>query len=430
MAEFPQRFFLSLPAEARAPGPLLAPGLPMSPCLLSYGAVGLWREYPLDDDAVTWRVSPIFPSARAAVRWLAKASPTWKAPIAESRFAWWPEYDGYVDPRTTAITFQLAAQYGMWAYDLLAPNFVPRLTVVFRGQRDAHWGLLPRLYQVLVEPGLSAQTRQQWFVDECNKATRFVEGFFSEPNVRALFPDLFYYGTPTRAAIARHYGYHSQFIDFTTDPGIAAFFATQKQHWSAERPRFGAIWYLAESELRRFFELEIGRTPHFEHRSFLHRSIDRLRRCLADGRPEGTIAWAGVLQEWERVAWSAASRKVRAFHPAFPDVLNDVEFSISTYYTPGPGIPRMNAQLWCAVEVNSHLGPGKVSAIGEGLDWHRLLEVLAGRVVFIQKGGPYRRPGGGYWWPKEVSEATILPPDDRLLKLVQRYQETVDERPW
>lgn len=397
------------------------------------GFVGYWPEYPVDAEKKTWRVSPIFVDVKAAVGWLTKAASSWRSPFLGKVNLYEPEY-GSSDTHDGEIVFELADRYGghVYAQDIASS---PLSTVLFRGQRDARHGLIPALYRVFQDSSIDYAEAERRFKDEIKKTKRFTEEFFVDPEMLGVMhslegPDLSKLGIPSRAAIARHYGYHSQFIDFSADVGVAGFFASMGE---VPTSKIGSIWYFDEAYVERGFSGKaVTRTPRYEHRFIYQESVDELRSRLIDVEAAVKFNWAGPLDAWDEVSkFETVQPGMSQWLPGI--VLTPVQFSISLYFAPGPTIPRMNAQAWCALEMNTHLGwnkgnPRQISAL------HVILERLAGRVNFLHRGETYtRKRRNGLAVPPifrhEISEKVIYPKGDLVAQAVEQYQNKTGLKP-
>lgn len=431
--QYPRRFYFSFREPVYLKGPLFAGEVPLSSQQTKEGFTGFWPEYPSDAERKTWRVSPIFADVKAAVSWLTKAASTWRSPFPGQVHLYTPEY-GSSDTHDGSVVFELSDRYGGHAYaDDLASSPLP--TVVFRGQQDVRYGLIPRLYQVFQNTESRCWEAKKRFKAEVEKTRRFTSEFFTDPDrfsvLRDLgLPDLSRLGVPSRAAVARHYGYHSQFIDFTADVGVAALFATLGP---VPDVGIGSIWYLDEAYLQRVFSgSAVIRMPRYEHRLLFQSSVNELRSRLIDEEPAGRFNWAGPPEAWDRAAKFPLVKPFTS--QRLPSVvLAPVQFSISLYFAPGPIIPRMNAQAWCAVELNSHLGwhKGNVKAF---ISLHKLLERFTGRVSFIHQGWEYERParnelGVPPIYRQEISSTALFPKGDPIGQAIEHYQTRVGSAP-
>src|SRR5262249_51516851 len=333
-----RRFFLQFAGSHDFTEPLTRRDL-LPPEQIEAGVIGLWPEYPLNSRRTAWMVSPIFSDVDRAVSWLTKAAATWRSPFPRMVDLYACEY-GSPDPHDGRILFELADRYGGYAYDE-DPAAAPLSTVIFRGQRDARHGLLPSLLRPYRNSRIGWWGARQTFKAEAKKSDKFVAEFFRDSARLSHMPELGILGGPTRSALARHYGYHSQFIDFTADIGVAAFFASEDSTSDA----IGSIWYLDQADLeRRFTGTTIIPTPRYEHRMLFHRSVDELTRFLVDREPV-MFNWGGTPEPWEDAKRFPVVEPFTKWMP--PTLLEPVQLSISLYFASGPKIPRMNAQAWC-----------------------------------------------------------------------------------
>jgi hypothetical protein len=425
-----RRFYLGYGKAVELSEPLF--DLPLSERQKQDGVVGYWPEYPVDVERKTWRVSPIFSSASTALSWLTQAAATWRSPFCGRVDQYSTEY-GSTDEHDGSIGFELSDRYGDQAFagDIASS---PLSTVVFRGQRDARHGLIPTLFRVFKDPAISPAEAMRQFRSQIERTKRFTNKFFTDPKTLAAMralegPDLASLGIPSRAATARHYGYQSQFIDFSADVGVAAYFATAGPPPQGD---VGSLWFFDEAYVERIFsDKAVMRTPRFEHRFLFQDSAGQLRSKLADVEGSGRYNWGGPSDVWD------ALRGLKPVQPGgsrwLPEiVLSPVAVSISLFFSPGPAIPRMNAQAWCALEMNTHLGWNKGTQ-GEMLAMHLLLERLCGRVNFLHGEIPYsRKQRVDLDVPRifqyEISDRAIYPKGDLVKQAVEHYQASQEAR--
>lgn len=107
----------------------------------------------------------------------------------------------------------------------------------YRGQRDSKWKLMSSLYRSnrIQEDDLETRNFISWL--KHNK-------FLNYNQLENKWGDNVYY------AIAQHYGYKTDLIDFTTDIEIAAYFASDNSVVSTDKiATKGAIWCVSEFEI-------------------------------------------------------------------------------------------------------------------------------------------------------------------------------------
>lgn len=122
----------------------------------------------------------------------------------------------------------------------------------FRGQLQADWVPASSMERAIAR-GESLEHLQQ-------RLMRFVGWASTEPS-------LSYLADPANRdqlfAVLQHYGFPTCYIDFSTEPGIAGFFASDCKEPPAPGT-FSAIFCLDTADLRRFYDEHI--TPHYKHR--------------------------------------------------------------------------------------------------------------------------------------------------------------------
>lgn len=125
---------------------------------------------------------------------------------------------------------------GWHLWDLISHfNKIGGLTssLIYRGQRDASWGLLPGLYRREVNIFGSISLEDRYLLAE----QRMLDHFFERAYL--LLPG-FSRGPIVDRIVAQHYGVPTQLLDWTIDPFIAMFFACQETGASSD----GAIFYI------------------------------------------------------------------------------------------------------------------------------------------------------------------------------------------
>lgn len=120
----------------------------------------------------------------------------------------------------------------------------------FRGQLQANW-VPASSFERMVQAGGTQELLQQ-------RMARFVAWANTEPSVRYLADPA---NRDALFAVLQHYGFPTCYIDFSTEPGIAGFFAADCK----EPPPSGtqsAIFCLNSRDLRDFYDQHI--TPHVD----------------------------------------------------------------------------------------------------------------------------------------------------------------------
>ncbi|HEX9902821.1 MAG TPA: FRG domain-containing protein [Acidobacteriota bacterium] len=119
-----------------------------------------------------------------------------------------------------------------------------RTFLFYRGQSNIRYSLMPSMLRGLKSKRkfashrlMARESRQQQIVNWIFRTTAHIE---------EVLPDANSLDKAQRLAVARHYGAPSYMIDFTTDPEIAAFFATREV---SNRQQMGVIYVLNLVEL-------------------------------------------------------------------------------------------------------------------------------------------------------------------------------------
>lgn len=93
---------------------------------------------------------------------------------------------------------------------------------IFRGQGDASWHLLPSLYRISAEVFQASSVEESYDLLESQLLLRFFDqGFPYLPPIKRGFTN--------DRIIAQHFGAPTRLLDWTTDPLISLYFATENQ---------------------------------------------------------------------------------------------------------------------------------------------------------------------------------------------------------
>lgn len=147
----------------------------------------------------------------------------------------------------------LAVDVGNGCYRLAPyPEFSTRL---FRGQNSDYGVCLPTLYRNA--PSLASRILSMAKIHELKQALETLDGYKEHNKVCGLNFSVDYEG------LAQHYGLASRYVDFTTNPLIAGFFATTQ--FDAERSEYTPITNKGDGI---FYEVnwavELARSNHIE----------------------------------------------------------------------------------------------------------------------------------------------------------------------
>ena len=357
-----------------------------------------WQPlFKVDPAGGVYRVAPVFGDATSAVTWLRDTVRGLR------KFPWYqrkqlPNF-AFPDPRRRDMWSELGLG-GLHNYsDLADSDGFPIPTFLFRGQEDIWHSFLPTLCRSLWPPIALGKgpfsVAKQANEAEQTLTSQFVKKFFRFTNWsgRKTFPWLREMSLPRRAAIARHYGFYSWTMDFTLDPGIAAWFATGGGH---PREGLGVIYVVDEHHLRSLFGKSQTIVNHtgFQRRSWDGIPIEKIHQNTAvlDGdRPIGSLI-------------SDFSRELKTVRRDIADM------NVQLSYTPGKEVDRMWQQKWCGLEVTCHN-----STWSRTVSCYQIFARMIGCVAFRQTGRAYEEEG--------ITARDLLNPDDSFSRAVESFKE-------
>jgi hypothetical protein len=117
--------------------------------------------------------------------------------------------------------------------NFLRENGALRSGAFYRGQRDSSWGLVPALYRREVAIHGEISLEERYLLAENRMLVHFID------RGALLLPD--YARNPVRdRIIAQHYGVPTQLLDWTLDPLVGIFFATQEGSVASS----GAVYFI------------------------------------------------------------------------------------------------------------------------------------------------------------------------------------------
>jgi hypothetical protein len=242
----------------------------------------------------------------------------------------------------------------------------------------------------------------------------FVKKFFSDGPVIKEFPWVKTLSLELRAAIARHHGYYNWFIDFTVDPSVAAWFATNGTGQPPPRGKRGLFTIIDERWLNTLIGQDATRIsrPGFETREWQPATMNAVRARATRVIEGKEINVIGDGKFWSDVLSGELKDKM----------------SVSHHYAPGLEVERMWRQKWCAVEAGANL---RTSSFRELYSAELVLARLASRAYFTQSGFTFTSPPTGIdrkvLWPS--TEEGNDPGIDLFARAVRRFGERLGLQP-
>jgi hypothetical protein len=357
-----------------------------------------WKTlFPIDERREYLKVAPVFPDAASAVRWLRNT-------MAYSQQL--PSYSRVSLPDFTTVPFDQIHESGMGVMnnygELVRHDGAPTPTFLFRGQRDNSEALLPTLARPLWLPvGLGKGTLKEAIrVNEAEQkcTSFFVNKFFKEFSKKPGFEWLAELSVQRRAAIARHHGFYSWIMDYTLDPGIAAFFASSGGSTAPPREGIGGIYIVDEHDLSQMLQCKPAIVNHvgYQERSWTKIKMETiLPNCAVNfgGKAVGTL----ILPSF----WEQLRQHGRALE----------QFCLRLSFAPGMEAHRMWNQKWCGVE-----------AICDDETWTRIVTAyqffarIIGCVFFRQTGSVYCEPEAN------ITMDGLLPRNDHLENAIVEFK--------
>jgi tetratricopeptide (TPR) repeat protein len=350
------------------------------------------------------RVAPIFSNAAAAVSWLRQA-------VEEKRKLPW-----YSRKREPDFASELpTGPLGVGELGLGLMNNYRKLihedgflisTFLYRGQENVQYPFVPTLARPLWQPiGLgkgSFDGAQKALSAEEQCTNHFTTKFFADTTIQGRFDWLNRMSVPRRAAIARHHGFYSWTIDFTLDPGIAAWFATGGAAKKAPTKGFGIIQVIDEHELTQVFGKEswIINHPGYQERSWSGVNEVNMEIVLKNTSVVRSSKRVGALIDGDW--WSQIKSRRRALKKLCCDL----------YFTPGMEVERMWQQKWCGLEATcSNMG------LAEIITAYQVLSRIVDCVMFRHTGSVYEDANA------QISYEHLLPSRDAFSLAVEEYKQ-------
>jgi hypothetical protein len=253
---------------------------------------------------------------------------------------------------------------------------------LFRGQADSRWAFLPSLFQGLDWGRLPwTVQRLEQMRDAIVRRNAWTQRFTTDlvaASCSGAVDSAIAAFNPTQLHLAaRHYGFPSDYLDFTTSPGVAAFFATT----NATPRRIGILYALD-----------------------IHRLYDAIGIASTGARPDGSLE---VMFPAGRIGLPGTDRSVvlQAFR--------DLVFAMATV-----PLARVQAQSAVFLDVGTEEGfsyEDPMCVWDEYWIWNAL-DFISDKFLFRQSGARYEDAAA------KVSDASLLPPDDPLALFASEWR--------
>ncbi|MGA8055032.1 MAG: FRG domain-containing protein [Burkholderiales bacterium] len=322
------------------------------------------------------QLCPLYPDVGSALEALQA-----HAGAAGAEFTTEAELDRIVaDQERTRTERQAAGQPLLEAIKRSAPVLPRRF--LFRGQADSRWAFLPSLFQGL-DWGPLPWTRQK--LEQMRDAIvrrnawtqRFTADLMAASRSGAVDPAIATFNPTQQHLAARHYSFPSDYLDFTTSPGVAAFFATT----NATPRRIGILYALD-----------------------IHRLYDAIGMASTGARPDGSLE---VMFPAYRIGLPGTDRSVvlQAFR--------DLVFSMATV-----PLARVRAQSAVFLDVGTEKGfsyDDPKCVFDEYWLWNAL-DFISDKFLFRQSGARYEDADA------KVTDSCLLLPDDPLDRFASEWR--------
>lgn len=348
------------------------------------GRVDWVRRCKVDDEGLAWRLDPVFESAADCVAWLHEAEA-----ILDQR----PDRGETLGPVLSldggATLPSLLSQYK----SAFTQDGVATPGRLYRGEQETGRISLPTLLRLAwltdtEDTDLRAEAEAALHAEQMT-THRFTSTFFDDFGVRSLFPEVSRMSIPLRAAIARHYGFLSWFLDFTVEAEIAAYFATGGGEVHRPFEGRGCISVIDESELQLRFQTNPSIEGHrgYQSRGWYGIPLERLRENYTLGPLAPGLDALAPPKFWKSMNESPSMKG---------------GLSVRSFYTPGPDVERMWRQRWCGFENDNVFATADAA---ERMNCLVVFERMWGHFLFEHTGAVHESPTRG------VTQASLFPSD-------------------